>query len=154
MQYGHDQHEQQRLQQQQQQQQQQAFNVRPPATQLPPPAVPSGDSAPWAHLLSDAPAQAGLMQQAPGIGTFGGLPGSSAAGGANAPLIPHLWPGWERAAGLGLSHMHRRTWRTHDDSRLRSGSPPALPVEAAVPGGCSGVRGAQLLPECEGRGGE
>ena len=37
MQYGHDQHEQQRLQQQQQQQQQQqAFNVRPPATQLPP----------------------------------------------------------------------------------------------------------------------
>ena len=93
MQYGHDQHEQQRLQQQQQQQQQQAFNVRPPATQLPPPAVPSGDSAPWAHLLSDAPAQAGLMQQAPGIGTFGGLPGSSAAGGANAPLIPHLSPG-------------------------------------------------------------
>ena len=34
-QYGHDPHEQQRLQAQQQQQQQ-AFNVRPPANQLPP----------------------------------------------------------------------------------------------------------------------
>ena len=55
---------------------------------------------------------------------------------------------------LGLSHMHRRTWRTHNDSRLRSGSPSALPVEAAMPGGCSGVRGAQLLPQCESRGGE
>ena len=60
---------------------------------------------------------------------------------------------WERAAGLGLSHMHRRTRRTHDRSRLRSRSPPALPVKAAVSGGCSGVRGAQLLPECESRGG-
>ena len=95
MQYGHDQHEQQRLQQQQQQQQQQqAFNVRPPATQLPPPLLSrQGTLRRGAHLLSDAPAQAGLMQQAPGIGTFGGLPGSSAAGGANAPLIPHLSPG-------------------------------------------------------------
>ena len=53
---------------------------------------------------------------------------SGTAGGANAPLIPHLSPGWEGAAGLGLSHMHRRTWRTHDHSRLRSRSPPALPV--------------------------
>ena len=30
------------------------------------------------------------MQQAPGIGTFGGLPGSSAAGGANAPVTVTL----------------------------------------------------------------
>ena len=43
-------------------------------------------SALWAHLLSNAPAQAGLMQQAPGIGTFGGLPGSSSAGGVCPPF--------------------------------------------------------------------
>ena len=153
MQYGHDQHEQQRLQQQQQQQQQQAFNVRPPATQLPPPAVPSGDSAPWGSPPERCPCAGGpdaASARDRDVWRSARLECSwrCECTAYTAPLAGC----WERAAGLGLSHMHRRTRRTHDHSRRRSRSPPALPVKAAVPGGC-GVRGAQLLPECESRGG-
>ena len=80
-------------------------------------------SALWAHLLSDAPAQAGLMQQAPGIGTFGGLPGSSSAGGVCPPfnrtsrLVGKAPLGWHSHAAPGAPKTTRPTAR-RDPSAL------------------------------------
>jgi hypothetical protein len=78
------------------------------------------------------------MQQAPGIGTFGGLPGSSAAGGVCAPLTrtSRLVRAGTAQARAGMPHL----------AHPKPLTPARVGPFGSMGSGCSGVPGAQGLP--------